>query len=121
MNLNWLVGFIEGEGCFGSEERITKHGKYLVPHFILEQKDALDTLKEIQKFLGFGKVHLGRSRSTDLFEVKRIDDCIRLVNLLDSKLLLKKRQEQFDEWKWICRSAKPLMRDWGGGYKRAVL
>lgn len=101
ITLDWLVGFIEGEGAF---VRRNVNGRK-VPGFNLSQKDALEELKAIQRFLGFG--HINQAQKTngkyiDVFTVRKRRECIKVMTLLDGKLRLAKRIKQFEEWKAIC-------------------
>ena len=63
-NSGWLSGFIDAEGCFNcSRPKRRKAGELVTPslRFILDQKDELDLLKEINAEMCAGAVHQRRS------------------------------------------------------------
>lgn len=102
VTLDWLIGFIEGEGSFSYRRS--------VPTFSLCQKDSLDTLYEIQRFLGFGMVYPNCYRGMDVYQARRMNDCLTLISLFDGKLRLRKKIKQFTEWKEICLQKVESMR-----------
>ena len=64
LDINWIVGFVDGEGCFHiSINKIDKMtlGWQVLPEFrIVQKKDDEQVLHKIQKYFGFGKVTLNR-------------------------------------------------------------
>ena len=65
---NWIVGFVDGEGCFTvsffSHPKSRLRLKWQVfPEFVITQgKKSQDTLEKIKDFLGCGKIYLNKRR-----------------------------------------------------------
>jgi len=98
ITLDWFIGFIEGEGSF-SWSNTDSGGQ---PSFGFSQKNALHTIKEIRDFLGFGEIYYESGDDIHQFQVKKIDDCLTIIEVLDGKLRLEKRRKQFESWKEKC-------------------
>ena len=60
--LGWIVGFVDGEGCFSVgifRNRILKNGWQVFPEFVVTQGEkSLAVLEEMQKFFGCGKLFI---------------------------------------------------------------
>jgi len=60
--LGWIVGFVDGEGCFSVgifRNRILKNGWQVFPEFVVTQgAKSLAALEEIQKFFGCGRIFI---------------------------------------------------------------
>ncbi|MEI6581251.1 MAG: LAGLIDADG family homing endonuclease [bacterium] len=85
----WISGFVDGEGCFTVsivKNTTTKFGKQVFPEFVITQSGkSLDTLKEIQKFFGFGSIVLNKrydNHKEDLYKF-----CVRSVSELHTKII----------------------------------
>lgn len=104
MNLEWLAGFVEGEGSFTGSWR-TK--TYFQPHFHLYQNDR-DVLTLVQTFLveehdiymalsseGHG---VGVARKTPFLGLNRIDKCDEFYHLLRPKMFSEPKILQADTW-----------------------
>ena len=64
MNWDWLIGFIEGEGCFSIGLKKTNYKKASsmpfrpIPIFVLPQsKSNGRVLYRVKKFLGYGEIY----------------------------------------------------------------
>lgn len=61
---NWIVGFVDGEGCFSVsifKNRTTKSGWQVLPEFVVTQGEkSLSAMKEIQDFFGCGRLFINR-------------------------------------------------------------
>lgn len=61
---SWLVGFVDGEGCFSISvirNATTKLGYQVFAEFVVTQgKKSLVTLERIQRFLGCGRIYVNR-------------------------------------------------------------
>nr|YP_010500147.1 hypothetical protein ODF01_mgp04 [Gormaniella terricola]UWV18324.1 hypothetical protein [Gormaniella terricola] len=78
----WLTGFIDAEGCFNINlvKNIShKTGVRVRLRFILKQKNACDSLLDIQNLLKAGRVHTNKLDNVSRFE---IDSFCRLKGLL---------------------------------------
>lgn len=60
----WLVGFVDGEGCFSCpiyRQRSMKLGWQVRPQFtVVQGESSRDVLEEMARFLGCGKVYINR-------------------------------------------------------------
>src|SRR5229473_6690734 len=70
----WIVGFVDGEGCFSSpifRNRVMSLGWQVQPTFVVVQgASSRDVLEEMCRFFGCGKVYVNRRRDNhreDLF------------------------------------------------------
>jgi len=109
MDLNWLLGFIEGEGCFNLSFHIRNNYVYRFVEFQLAQgeREVLEKVKDllasqnIQSHIydvpnysssrgGQGSWHLTISKHSDL---------IKLVKLLESLEWHSKKRMSFEKWK----------------------
>lgn len=112
MNLDWLVGFIEGEGCFSTSIYKDKTGTslsgiYICPSFQLavNVKDK-EVIKKIQKFLKQRDINshvrlrqCNNSKQVCL-DISSLKNCIKFANLINNKLESNKRLD-FDVWNEI--------------------
>lgn len=62
--IGWIVGFIDGEGCFSvsiNKNPTMKSGWQIFPEFVVTQEEkSLTVLKKIRKFFGCGKIFVNR-------------------------------------------------------------
>jgi len=98
MNLDWLLGFIEGEGCFTHSS-----GKYIQPLFIIgihsRDKEALVKIKD---FVGIGYVIESKKGNMSYYQVHSKSGCMKIIKLLENKqFILPSRKERFERWKKI--------------------
>ncbi len=117
-NLGWLVGFIESEGVFTTNtikiRRKSKSGvkyyQYTNPAFYLVSRDR-SALEVARRLLGAGKIN----RHGPIFhlDVRRKDECTRLVGLLEGKVKSELRAGQLEAWKRALVEWKS--RAWGDG------
>lgn len=107
----WIVGFVEGEGCFTTinDHRLLKNGTkrtYVYPRFILVNNDRA-ILERIRVFFGFGSIH-NHIHSKDghkydhpsyQFQVVSRPRCRKLVAFFNGKLQTETKKLQFERWK----------------------
>lgn len=100
----WVVGFIEGEGCFSRASYSTKKGKVYYPVFSLQQSD-LDVVVLLQNFFGTGftnerkwegKSNISKKRSWE-FRLSYYDAYL-VVELMQGKFKNPSREDQFNDW-----------------------
>lgn len=86
----WLIGFAEGDGCFG----IDKTG-YLVFKVTQSTLDC-QVLFFIKKSLGFGSVSLqSKSSNTHQYRVRDKSNLINIINIFNGNLITKAKITQF--------------------------
>jgi len=107
--LNWLAGFIEGEGCF-SYHRSTAKTPRPKPVFVLTLRgDDEDVVREIQRELCIGSIYTMNKRPEGnkwkrndkpgiQWQVYRTDDCERLATLLSGATFHSKKARDFRIW-----------------------
>ena len=96
MNIEWLSGFVSGEGCFTFV--ITKTASCPLFTMTLHIKD-LDLLQKIQIFLKVGKIHVNKSPyNSCTLQVGGEDDCKKISILFDKRLKGSKELD-FKIWK----------------------
>lgn len=102
LDLHWIVGFVEGDGCFTYSESSG-------PMFIVHQADPR-VLYLLQKYFGFGSVFQGRDGYWS-YAVHRKRDQISILHFFNGKLFLSKRIIQF--FKWV----RALNKHYGTSYE----
>ena len=100
--LEWLIGFIEGDGSFALHKFPTlKNPRNLRPSLQINQKEP-EVLYKIKKALGFGTVlsvtERGTGRSYYRYSVYKLCHVKQLIALLNGNLLLHKVQRRFADW-----------------------
>lgn len=99
--LTWLIGFVEGEGCF----LVNNRGDLA---FIITQATVdKQVLEFIQEILGFGKV-IPQSAISSRYVTQNKKEIDIMVSLFNGNLVLPKRQEKFDLFvkgfnKWVTK------------------
>ena len=62
--IGWVVGFIDGEGCFSvslHKNSTTKLGWQIMPEFVATQGEkSIKALKKLQNFFGCGRIFVNR-------------------------------------------------------------
>ena len=85
----WVVGFIDGEGCFSvsvHKSPHTKLGWQVFPEFVVTQgAKSIDTLKEIRDFFGCGNVFVNKRYDNHKENLYRY--CVRSINDLRNKII----------------------------------
>ncbi len=81
--IGWLVGFVDGEGCFSApifRQRSMRLGWQVQPQFtVVQGQSSRDVLEEMAQFFGCGKVYINRRHDNhreDLcsYQVSRLGD-----------------------------------------------
>jgi hypothetical protein len=111
INLDWLVGFIEGEGCFTCLSKFNNttfqgkrwYYKKYQPQFLIAQKGR-QVLDKIVKFLSKYKVKARvwlKQTGKDNYELRvcGYDNCLKIINLLEGRFQVDYKREQFEKWK----------------------
>lgn len=100
--LEWLIGFIEGDGSFALQKFPTlKNPKNLRPSLQINQKEP-QALYKIKKELGFGSVLYVSERKTGRnyyrYSVYKLSHIKQLIALVNGNLLLHKVEIRFANW-----------------------
>jgi len=101
---SWVIGFIEASGCFTKNElkiaRKCEKGikiyRYSNPVLFLVNKD-FSALEIARRILRVGKI--SKHGSSFRLEVRRKDEVLQMVNLLDNQLRSEEKKRKFEEWK----------------------
>ena len=87
--LGWVVGFVDGEGCFSVgvfRNRILKNGWQVFPEFVVTQGEkSLFALEELQKFFGCGKIFINKRYDNHREPLFRY--CVRSAKDLREKII----------------------------------
>lgn len=92
MDIRYLIGLIEGEGCFSKKRSHVGTDKERISSFIFSigfhVRDT-DLINKIRDFLGFGYINFIKSKNEKWGDQIRLsvgkrDDLVRLVGLIDS-------------------------------------
>lgn len=92
INIDWLSGFIDAEGCFYFGLCLNKKSqamgitKYIfLPKFFLGSQEE-KILQEIQSFLGFGCIRKIKNKTFFMYELSSLSDLLDLTNILCPRL-----------------------------------
>ena len=87
--LGWVIGFVDGEGCFSVgvfRNRILKNGWQVFPEFVVTQgAKSLTALEELQKFFGCGKIFVNTRYDNHREPLYRY--CVRSTEDLRTKII----------------------------------
>lgn len=85
----WIVGFVDGEGCFCisiNRNLTSKLGWQVMPEFVVTQGEkSLKTLKAIKKFFGCGRIFVNRRYDNHKENLWRY--CVRSLKDLQEKVI----------------------------------
>jgi len=78
----WIVGFVDGEGCFSVSifsNKTTKLGVQVFPEFVVTQgAKSLQVLENLQSFFGCGKIY--ENNRTDNHRENLYRYCVRSID-----------------------------------------
>jgi hypothetical protein len=112
-DLEWLIGFIEGDGTlyFREDPNINSASGTRIC-FEIGQKD-LSVLERIKRILGFGQLNSysitlqdGRTETYWQYRVEKREHLVLILQLLNGNLVLPKRRNQFSNWVEVFRRKK---------------
>lgn len=87
--IGWIVGYVDGEGCFSVSmirNKKTRYGWQVFPEFVVTQGErSLDSLNLIQNFFGCGRVSVNRRHDNHRENLYRY--CIRSIKDLNEKVI----------------------------------
>jgi hypothetical protein len=86
---NWIVGFVDGEGCFSVSfvrNKTTRFGYQIFVEFVITQGEkSLHVLEDIQEYLECGKIYRNTRHDNHREDLFRY--CVRSVNDLATKII----------------------------------
>ncbi len=87
--VGWIVGFVDGEGCFSiaiQRCRVVKLGWQVFPEFVVTQgAKSLSALELLQRFFGCGRIHVNRRHDNHKEHLYRY--CVRPVGDLRERII----------------------------------
>ena len=87
--VGWIVGFVDGEGCFSvaiQRCRVVKLGWQVFPEFVVTQgAKSLSALELLQRFFGCGRIHVNRRHDNHKEDLYRY--CVRPVADLRERII----------------------------------
>ncbi len=87
--IGWVVGFIDGEGCFSvsiNKNSTTSSGWQIFPELVVTQgKKSICSLKELQDFFGCGRIFVNYRHDNHREDLYRF--CIRSIDDLHNKVI----------------------------------
>lgn len=98
---NWIVGFVDGEGCFSVsifKNRTSKNGFQVMPEFVVTQgQKSLSSLEEIKSFFGCGSIFVNRRHDNHTENIYRF--CVRSLKDLHGIIIPFFKQNQLRTFK----------------------
>ena len=99
---SWLSGFTDAEGCFNvniTSRTDTINGFRVRPRFLLDQKDAYETLSIIRNLFGFGRVTLrGKTNNVYRYSIDSFKSLMLVRDYFISFPLKTKKYKSFEHW-----------------------
>ncbi len=87
--IGWIVGYVDGEGCFQIsiiKNQRTKFGWQVFPEFVVTQgSKSLNSLKLLKDYLGCGEIYINRRKDNHKENLYRY--CVRSIRDLDKKII----------------------------------
>lgn len=97
----WVVGFVDGEGCFSVsifKNRTSKHGFQVMPEFVVTQgQKSISVLEEIKDFFGCGSIFVNRRHDNHKENIYRF--CVRSLKDIHEKIIPFFKQNQLKTYK----------------------
>lgn len=112
ISTDWLVGFIEGEGCFTTSR--PPSGK-IIPKFTLSQNE-LDILQKLKSRFKIGHIHYSKphnnSKESWCWQVQSFNECWALYKLVKDKFHTSLKEKSFKVWEKFLFDYKLDKRRW---------
>lgn len=85
----WIVGFVDGEGCFSIsifKNRTSKYGWQILPEFVVTQsEDSLSVLEEMKNYFNCGHIFINKRYDNHRKHLYRY--CVRKISDLDTIII----------------------------------
>ena len=95
LNPDWVVGFVDGEGCFfvGIQRNPTvKIGFQVIPEFrVVQHTRDIDVLHALKRFFGFGRVCRNHDERFE-YRVRRLDQLHEIARFFAEHTLKTKKR-----------------------------
>ena len=89
LTVGWIIGFVDGEGCFSitlQRNATTKYGWQVFPEFVVTQgAKSLPALETLQQFFRCGKIFVNRRNDNHREPLYRF--CVRSAKELREKII----------------------------------
>ena len=99
LDCNWIVGFVDGEGCFhigiNRIQKMTLHYQVLPEFRVVQHQRDEKILYEIKEFFGFGKVTKNHNDRKE-FRVRGIKNLNEIVKFFKKYSLKNSKQKNFE-------------------------
>lgn len=110
----WMVGFIDGEGCFSIDVHVNKTARHKIqiqPEFVVVQGEVdIQILHAMKDYFGCGRVLVNRKDPTStrmMFRVKNLDDLHdKIIPFFEKHQLKTKKRIEFIRFRQIVRKMK---------------
>ena len=106
LNPDWVVGFVDGEGCFfvGVQRNPTvKIGYQVIPEFrVVQHARDLDVLHALKRFFGFGRVCRNHDERWE-FRVRRLEHLREVARFFSEHSLRTKKRVDASKFKDVLR------------------
>ncbi len=103
---DWVVGFVDGEGCFfvGIQRNPTvKIGFQVIPEFrVVQHKRDLDVLHGLKMFFGFGRVYRNHDDRWE-YRVRRLDQLRMIADFFAKHPLRTKKRVDHHKFSDVLR------------------
>jgi len=112
LNAQWIVGFVDGEGCFNLDVHIKKDmrwGLQMQPEFTVVQNEVdIQILHALKDYFQCGSVQVNRKDKKGIryhFRVKNVKDLNeKIIPFFELHTLKTKKNVQFKTFRKICRN-----------------
>ena len=109
--IGWVVGFVDGEGCFCISFSLRKKmrlGIEVRPSFSVSQKaPSLSSLKQLQELFQCGGIRYSRRDHTYKFEVRNRQDLQnKIIPFFQRETFQTEKKKDFDSFVWILALMK---------------
>ncbi len=106
LNPDWVVGFVDGEGCFfvGVQRNPTvKIGYQVIPEFrVVQHSRDLDVLHALKRFFGFGRVCRNHDERWE-YRVRRLEQLRVVADFFTQHPLHTKKRVDASKFKDVLR------------------
>lgn len=91
--VGWIIGFVDGEGCFSvsifRNRKAGGLGWQVFPEFVVTQeKKSITSLRDVQEFFGCGRIYVNRlTRKSENHREELYRYCVRSVSDLTTKII----------------------------------
>ena len=127
LNPEWVVGFVDGEGCFfiGIQRNPTvKIGFQVIPEFrVVQHNRDIDVLHALKRFFGFGRVCQNHGDRWE-FRVRRLEHLRVVADFFQKRKLRTKKRVDASKFREVLRlmeEGRHLTKDGLGEIERLAL